>query len=98
MVRPIDVKVAEQRGYKRTCSIVCGGIRRQIEKLPLEEQRRLKSEYDKEYRAKNLELIKAKKAKHFQKTYDPVKAAIERKKRMGKHRKVERLFKNAPKR
>ncbi len=38
-----------------------------------------------EYRAKNFALIKGKKAAHFQRTYDPKKAAKERKKRMPLH-------------
>ena len=41
--------------------------------------------YDIEYRAKNIELLKEKKAAYFQSTYDPEKAAIERKKRMSQH-------------
>lgn len=49
------------------------------------ERRALKAEYDREYRRKNRELLKVKKAAYFQKTYDPVKAAIERKKRMPYH-------------
>ena len=44
-----------------------------------------KAAYDREYRKKNLAWIKAKKADYFQRTYDPVKAAKERKKRMPEH-------------
>ena len=44
-----------------------------------------KAAYDREYRKKNLAWIKAKKAAYFQRTYDPVKAAKERKKTMPKH-------------
>ena len=49
------------------------------------EKKRLKAEYDKAYRIKNRAKIKARKAAYFQKTYDPIKAAIDRKKRMPKH-------------
>lgn len=41
--------------------------------------------YDIEYRRKNRAMLKAKKAAYFRLTYDPVKAAIERKKRMHLH-------------
>jgi hypothetical protein len=41
--------------------------------------------YDREYRKKNRALLKAKKAAYFQKTYDPIKAAKERKKKMPQH-------------
>jgi hypothetical protein len=44
-----------------------------------------KAEYDREYRRKNRALLKAKKAAYFQRTYDPVKAAKERKKKMSQH-------------
>ena len=44
-----------------------------------------KAAYDKEYRKKNSERIKANHAAYFQRTYDPVKAAKERKKRMPQH-------------
>lgn len=41
--------------------------------------------YDMAYRAKNRAMLKAKKAAYFQRTYDPVKAAKVRKKRMHLH-------------
>lgn len=44
-----------------------------------------KSIYDKKYRKNNAAKIKAKKAAYFKKTYDPVKAAVERKKGMAEH-------------
>jgi len=50
-----------------------------------EERRALKAEYDREYRRKNRQALKAKKAAYFQRTYDPIKAAVERKKRMPYH-------------
>ena len=44
-----------------------------------------KAAYDREYRKKNRAMLKAKKAAWFQRTYDPVKAAKDRKKTMPKH-------------
>ena len=44
-----------------------------------------KAAYDRLYRKKNRALLKAKKAAYFQRTYDPVKAAKKRKKRMPEH-------------
>ena len=44
-----------------------------------------KAAYDREYRRKNRARLKAEKAAYFQRTYDPVKAAKERKKKMPKH-------------
>lgn len=47
--------------------------------------KKAKAEYDRKYRKKNAAMLKAKKAAYFQKTYDPIKAAKERRKRMPKH-------------
>lgn len=44
-----------------------------------------KAAYDRQYREKNREMLKAKKRAYFQRTYDPVKAAVVRKKRMPLH-------------
>jgi hypothetical protein len=44
-----------------------------------------KAAYDRQYRKKNRLRLKAEKAAYFQRTYDPFKAAIERKKKMPKH-------------
>ena len=44
-----------------------------------------KAIYDRKYRKKNAKRIKANHAEYFQRTYDPAKAAIERKKRMPAH-------------
>lgn len=49
------------------------------------EKKRRKALYDKEYRKQNFERIRARNAAYFQRTYDPVKAARERKKRMSNH-------------
>jgi len=44
-----------------------------------------KARYDKQYRKKNRKRIRANQAAYFQRTYNPVKAAKERKKRMPYH-------------
>ena len=44
-----------------------------------------KTAYDREYRKRNRSRIKARKAAYFQRTYDPVQAAIARKWRMPQH-------------
>lgn len=49
------------------------------------EKKEIKRLYDIEYRKKNLELIKQKKHKWFKQSYDPIKAAAERKIKMPKH-------------
>ena len=47
--------------------------------------KKAKAEYDRKYRKKNRARIKAEKAAYFQRTYDPVNAAKERKKKMPAH-------------
>lgn len=66
------------------CNRTCAGLRRRKTKTPeqMKEEKRL---YDIEYRNKNKSMLKAKKKTYFQATYNPEKAAIERKKRMPKH-------------
>lgn len=44
-----------------------------------------KAEYDRKYRKLNKERLRAQKAAHFKRTYDPVLAAIERKTKMPRH-------------
>lgn len=71
-------------GLRLFCDRRCAGLahRRHKTKAQRIEEKRL---YDLAYRAKNLAKIKAKKAAYFKRTYDPAKAAVERKKRMPKH-------------
>lgn len=75
--------------YKRTgphayCDRECAGIGRRKGKTQAQ-KRSEKAAYDKEYRAVNITEIKLRKSEYFQKTYDPEKARVERKKRMPKH-------------
>lgn len=53
--------------------------------LSLEQKRLEKKAYDAEYRKRNREMLKDKKAAYFQRTYDPKQAAEYRKKRMPIH-------------
>jgi len=78
------VKRAKKMGNKTYCSRKCSGLGRR-KNYTLEQKKKIKADYDKQYRQKNLELIKKKKHDHFKKTYDPKKAAIVRKKRMPYH-------------
>lgn len=66
------------------CDKICAGLGRRDNKT-IEEKKRLKAEYDKEFRKKNATEIKKRKHEYFKKTYDPQKASVERKKRMPKH-------------
>lgn len=68
------------------CSMKCAGLARRLKNPQTDAERRAaKKAYDVAYRAKNLLDITAKKIEYFQRTYDPAKAAIERKARMPKH-------------
>lgn len=66
------------------CSRKCAGTarRKNKTKAQLVEDKRL---YDEEYRASNRGVLKRKKAEYFQRTYDPAKAAVKRKKRAAAH-------------
>lgn len=76
---------AKRDGLPLYCGRVCAGKSRQTLKLSAEEQKSAKAEYDRQYREKNIELIKVKKAKHYQATRDPEKERIARKANMHKH-------------
>lgn len=76
------------RSFKKGAPVFCGrecsGLARRSNKT-VEQKRADKSEYDRHYRKKNLDRIKRRKHEYFKRTYDPVEAAIERKKNMAKH-------------
>lgn len=78
------VNRAQAAGLKLYCNRRCSGLGRRKHKTKAQkrEEKRL---YDIEYRANNLETIKAKKRAHFQKTYDRKAAAEYRKQRMHLH-------------
>lgn len=81
---PGAVNRAKKIGAKLYCGFRCCGLARRKYKTKTQkiEEKRL---YDREYRRKNLAVITAKKAAYHKRTYDPAKAAVERKKRMKFH-------------
>lgn len=78
------VNRSQSLGLRLFCNLRCAGLGRRKHKTKAQmiEEKRV---YDAEYRRKNLARIKARKRAYFQRTYDPEKARIERKKRMPKH-------------
>lgn len=74
----------KRSGPHAFCSQRCTGLRRRQHKSDAEKKSE-KRDYDAAYRQKNAERIKALKHAHFQNTYDPEKARVERKKRMPYH-------------
>jgi hypothetical protein len=86
---PIDkpaayVNRAQKLGKPMFCNKTCFGLSRRAGKTA-EQKKEEKRLYDMKYRAKNLQSIKEKKAAHFKATYDPERAAEQRKKRMPQH-------------
>lgn len=71
-------------GMHLFCDKICSGLSRRINRS-IEERKAIKQQYDKEFRVKNKERLKAEKASHFKNTYDSAKAAIVRKKRAPYH-------------
>jgi hypothetical protein len=67
------------------CGKVCAGLARRKPPKTKAQKVAEKAAYDAEYRTKNREMLRAKKAAHFQRTYDPEAARIERKKRAAFH-------------
>lgn len=78
------VNRARARGLNLYCGRRCSGLGRRQGKTKAQRIAE-KAAYDADYRAKNLELLKAKKRAHYLQTYDPVEAAKARKARMPLH-------------
>lgn len=66
------------------CNRTCAGLGRRKNYTDAE-KKEAKRLYDIEYSKRNVEEKKIKKHEYFKRTYDPQKAAIERKKKMPKH-------------
>lgn len=79
-----QINRALSKGLNLYCNLQCAGKGRRKNLTP-EQKKQLKKEYDEKYRGKNKELLKVKKHEYFIRTYDPVKAAIERKARYQSH-------------
>lgn len=79
-----EINRASKKGAPLFCSKDCFGLSRRQNKsqAQLKEERR---QYGMDYRAKNREMLKAKKKEYFQRTYDPEKAAIKRQVKMAAH-------------
>jgi len=67
------------------CGKACSGIHRRKAQKGIEQKKLEKAEYDKDRRSRLSDRIKREKAEYFRRTYDPVKAAEDRKKRMPRH-------------
>lgn len=78
------VNRARKMGNAVYCSRTCSGLGRRKNKSDAE-KREAKRLYDIDYRRKNAALLKAKKAEYFQRTYDPEKARVARRKRAKAH-------------
>jgi hypothetical protein len=79
-----EINRARNVGAKLFCDRRCAGLakRRHKPKAQKVEEKRI---YDVAYRQKNIGRITVRKAEYHKRTYDPVKAAIERKKRAAFH-------------
>ena len=71
------VNRSRKSGAPIYCSKECSGIARR-KNITEREKKKRKAAYDREYRAKNSDRIKANKAEYFQKAYDPEDAAVKR--------------------
>lgn len=78
------INCAKRKGLNLYCDKKCAGIGRRKNKT-LAQKKEEKRLYDIDYRERNKQLLKDKKADYFKRTYDPVKAAIDRKKTMDRH-------------
>jgi hypothetical protein len=80
------IRRALREGKPLYCDRACAGLARR-RKVPItpEEAKAAKAEYDRQRRERLAAEIKAYKAEHHKRTYDPVKAAEVRKARMPQH-------------
>lgn len=75
---------ANSIGAPRYCGKACSGLARRDNKT--KEQKIVeKAAYDLQYRIKNADKLRQRHSDYHKKTYDPAKAAIERKKNMPRH-------------
>lgn len=79
------VNRAAKRGAPVYCGRECAGLARRGPEKSTEQRKAEKSAYDARRRIVLADRIKAEKHAYYLRTYDPIKAAVERKKRMPKH-------------
>jgi hypothetical protein len=79
------VNRSKKTGMALYCNRVCAGAAHKIDTRTPEQKKADKSTYDREYREKNRDLLKAKKHRWFRKVYDPERARIERASKMPRH-------------
>ena len=82
--KPGAINRAQRCGLPIYCDRICSGLGRRKHKS-LVDRKAEKCIYDAQYRAAHLEEITAKKAWRHKSTYDPVAAAVVRKRRMPLH-------------
>ena len=75
---------AAARSARMFCCRSCAGMARRIDATS-EQRKAAKAEYDMHRRKKMADKIKAEKAEYHRRTYDPIKAAEVRKRRMPQH-------------
>ena len=75
---------ASKIGAPIYCGRACSGLARRKNRT-ITQKKLEKRAYDMRYRAENRAMLRRKKAEYFQRTYDPVTAAIKRKERMPYH-------------
>lgn len=85
LIKPTgEVNRARNAGAPLYCGRRCFGLARRCHKTKAQKVKE-KRAYDIEYRKRNRAMLKAKKHTYFKRTYDPAKAAVERKKNMPRH-------------
>lgn len=81
---PGAINRARKLGARIFCDRTCAGLARRAGKTKAQKVAEKKL-YDAQYRQRDPAALKARKAAYFQQTYDPAKAAVERKARMAQH-------------
>lgn len=82
---PGEINRARKKGLQLYCNRECSGFGRRTDTRTLEQKKLDKRIYDMGYRENNQQLLKKKKHEYFKQTYDPIKAAEQRKLTMPRH-------------
>lgn len=78
------VNKAARSGYRLFCGRTCSGLARRKHRTD-DEKKQLKADYDRKRRDGLAEQIRQLKRAYHKRTYDPIRAAIERKEKMPRH-------------